>query len=111
MFLERFKLLPLGRLSVALSILLTRLGVLSAQSEKASRDLEKASGQVDVIVQFNRPLAADLHQKVSSHGGKFRRELGLVQAGVYTVPASEISSLASDPDVAYVSPDRPVVPT
>ena len=111
MFLERFKLLPLGRLSVALSILLASLGNLTAQSEKASSDLDKASGQVDVIVQFNRPLAADLHQKVSSHGGRLKRELGLVRSGVYTVPASAIPGLASDPEVAYISPDRPVVPT
>ena len=107
MFVERFKLMPLGRLSIALLVLLTSLSCLSAQ-EKSSRDLKNASGQVDVIVQFNRPLTVDLHQKVSNHGGTLKRELGLVHSGVYTVPASAIPSLASDPDVAYISPDRPI---
>src|SRR4051812_19793332 len=111
MSLGRFKMLPSRRLSVALSVLLTIVGSLSAQSRKASRDLDAASGEVDVIVQFKQPVTADLHQKVSSFGGKLKRELGLVRGGVYTMQASDISSLASDPDVAYVSPDRPVVPT
>ena len=111
MFLERLKPLPLGKLSVALFVLLASAGSLPAQSGKVSKDLEKASGQVNVIVQFKRPLALDLHQRVAAHGGTLTRELGLVRSGVYKVPASEIPSLASDPEVAYISPDRPVAPT
>src|SRR5215472_17046556 len=111
MFSERFRLLHLGKIFFALFALLVSFGSLIAQPGKASKDLDKASGQVDVIVQFNRPVSPDLHQKVVSHGGKLKNELGLVRGGVYTVPASAISDLASDPDVAYVSPDRPLVPT
>src|SRR5215472_908042 len=111
MLFARLRLWPSVRPIIALSVLLISLGSLVAQPGKVSTDLATASGQVDVIVQFNRPLTADLHQKVAGHGGKLKRELGLVRSGVYTLPSSAISSLASDPDVAYVSPDRPLVPT
>src|SRR5262249_52470522 len=65
----------------------------------------------DVIVQFrHQPGPAD-HQKVIKRGGKLRRDLAFVKAGAYSVPASALQALASDPDVVYISPDRSVQKT
>jgi len=80
-----------------------------AGSPKMSKDLEgNAFDQVDVIVQFKQAPTARHHQKVLSRGGTLRHELGLVKSGAYTMPASALTDLAADPDVAYISPDRPV---
>ena len=81
-----------------------------AGSPKMSKDLEgkNAFDQVDVIVQFTQAPTARHHQKVLSRGGKINRELGLVKSGAYTMPTSALEDLANDPDVAYISPDRPV---
>ena len=81
-----------------------------AGSPKMSKDLEgnNASDQVDVIVQFKQAPTARHHQKVLSRGGTLKHELGLVKSGAYTMPASALTDLAADPDVAYISPDRPV---
>ena len=45
---------------------------------------------------------------VASQGGHLKTELGLVKAATYSVPAAALTSLAKDPDVAYISPDRPL---
>lgn len=80
------------------------------ESAKVSKDLEgkNTSEPVDVIVQYHRAPTALNHQKVLSRGGTFKRELGLINGRVYTVPAWAIKDLADDPDVVYVSPDRPL---
>ncbi len=61
---------------------------------------------IDVIVQFREAPTAVHHAKVISRGGALKTELGLVNGAAYTIPAGAIKDLASDPDVAYISPDR-----
>src|ERR1035437_5997635 len=80
---------------------------------KISKDLQgrNASDQVDVIVQFNQVPTAHHHQRVFSRGGTLKRELGQFHGAAYRVPASALADLAADPDVAYISPDRPVQST
>jgi serine protease AprX len=84
-----------------------------ATSPKIARELRNRvpSGRVDVIVQFTKTPTARHHQKVFSRGGTLNRELRLVKAGSYSVPASELATLAADPEVAYISPDRPLFST
>ena len=79
-----------------------------AGSPKISRDLKakEASGQVDVIVQFRSVPTAAHHQKVFNRGGKLKRQLGRFKGAAYTMPASELEDLASDPAVLYITPDR-----
>ena len=81
-----------------------------ADSPKISQDLAGRNGSnpVTVIVQFNHAPTTLYHQKVLSLGGTLLRELGLVNAGVYSIPASALPALAADPDVVYITPDRPV---
>lgn len=81
-----------------------------AGSHKMSKDLErkKASDRVDVIVQFTQVPTARHHQKVLNRGGKLNRELGRFKGGAYRISASKLAELASDPEVKYISLDRPV---
>lgn len=78
--------------------------------KKLSKDLEgaKVSSQVDVIVQYTQVPTARHHQKVLSRGGKIKRELGRFKGGAYTISASKLADLAADPEVVYISPDRPL---
>lgn len=84
-------------------------GVLAAQSRKIARDLQgSVPAQVKVIVQYNQPVSAAMHAKVINRGGMLNHELRSIRAGVYSMPSSQLQSLASDPAVRYISPDRPV---
>src|SRR5690242_12368100 len=96
--------------SFARVLLLATLTVSLARSgSKVAPDIESATGTMrDVIVQFRHaPNTAD-HQKVHSRGGALRHEWPAMRAAAYAMPAEAVSSLAADPDVAYVSPDREV---
>lgn len=68
---------------------------------------KKPGEMVDVIVQFTVSLTDAHHQKIRNKGGQLKKELGLVKAGLYSMPAGAVDSLASDPEVVYISPDRP----
>lgn len=62
--------------------------------------------KVDVIVQFRSVDAEAHHAKVQAHGGEFQRSMEMADSALYSVPASELDSLADDDDVLYVSPNR-----
>lgn len=92
-----------------LAVLLALVSVSAAQNSKLSTDLQNRSeGTVNVIVQFTTPPTARHHQKVISRGGMLKQELRLVQAAAYSMPASAVADLSSDPEVVYISPDRPL---
>src|ERR1019366_7057314 len=57
------------------------------------------------------PPEARHHLNIAQRGGRLQRNLELVNSVVYTLPASALASLENDPDVAYVSPARPVAAT
>jgi len=97
--------------SLALTCVLLASATLSfAATSKVSPDLQsqRASDRVNVIVQFRQPPTAVHHQKVMRLGGSLQRDLSLVKAASYSLPAQALATLAADPDVAYISPDRPV---
>src|SRR5260370_16600140 len=80
---------------------------------KVSSDLDALKGgltgtTVDVIVQYNVPPTDAHHQKVQSKGGVLKTKLDFIKAAHYSVPVEALDVLADDPDVAYISPDRPV---
>jgi serine protease AprX len=88
---------------------------ISTESPKISHDLQQrrvnAEGDspVDVIVQFTQHPTADHFDKVGRRGGTMKQDLsGVIKGAAFTVPASALADLANDPDVAYISPDRPV---
>ena len=84
-----------------------------AGSAKIANDLLGASSadSVDVIIQYQQAPTALDHQKVLSYGGSLKQEWGFVKGATYSVPASALAELAADPDVAYISPDRPLSST
>jgi hypothetical protein len=79
-----------------------------AANPKISKDLAAAATQStgEVIVQFAHPPTEAHHNMVRNHGGSFRSELPLVKSGVYSIPVSALESLASEPEVVYISPNR-----
>lgn len=99
-----------GRWVLTMCALLLTASFAFAGRTKIAPDLQSAKpgSQVNVIVQFAKPVGPAMHEKVFRRGGKLRRELRLIRSGVYQLSASELSGLASDPDVVYISPDRPL---
>ena len=86
-----------------------------AKPHKISKDLKEALGKadpnstVDVIVQFKDGVHDDAKtQKLANHRGFEKKKLKLVKGSAATVPVSALQDLENDPDVAYISPDRPV---
>ena len=66
------------------------------------------ASKVDVIVQFAKQPTRANHQRILDRGGEFKRDLSIIKARHYSVPASALADLASDPDVVSISPDRAV---
>jgi serine protease AprX len=81
-----------------------------AANPKLAHDMDNLdqASTVNVIVQFKEAPTAVQHKKVTDRGGTLRSELGFVKAGSYRIPVSELNDLASEPDVVYISPDRPL---
>lgn len=67
-----------------------------------------AASTVDVIVQYRFKPNNKHHEKLQSRGGILRAEFGAINSRAYSVPASALTDLANDPEVLYVSPNRPV---
>ncbi len=63
---------------------------------------------IDVIVRFRSAPTAAHHQRLRSKGAAHRSNLDLIDSAVYRIPARAAAQLASDPDVLFVAPDRPV---
>ncbi len=92
---------------VLLLMLMAILGF-AKPKKKSAPDLPVASGNqmVDVIVRYNIPPDDNTHKKVKDKGGKLKKDLSLIRASVFSVPASALQAIADDADVAYVTPDR-----
>ncbi len=99
-----------GRSVLTLCALLLMASFAFAGRTKIAPDLRGVTpgSQVNIIVQFDKPVGPAMHEKVFRRGGKLQRELRLIRSGTYKLSASELSDLASDPDVVYISPDRAV---
>jgi serine protease AprX len=91
-------------------VVLALVAVAAARNEKLSPELKNQASRssVDVIVQFHSRLTAKHHLRMASRGGRLRNELRVVNAATYSISAAALKNLAKDPDVAYISPDRPL---
>jgi serine protease AprX len=78
--------------------------------DKVSKDLKNVdpSLKVDVIVQWKHQVGQEQDDKVANWGGKTKHKFSSIKGGRYSLPASAIGGLANDPDVAFISPDRPL---
>src|ERR1051325_4410838 len=88
-------------------------GLSFAASHKIAPDLTRVSRQstVSVIVQFASPLDNAQKQKMSGRGATLKSELGVIRSAAYTIPAAALDTLAENPSVVYIAPDRPVKAT
>jgi serine protease AprX len=67
-----------------------------------------SNNSVNVIVQFRTAPTTQHEIRVSRHGGWVKQHLGPVKGLLVSVPASRLAELSNDPDVAYISSDRPI---
>ncbi|MBV8810100.1 MAG: S8 family peptidase, partial [Acidobacteriaceae bacterium] len=77
---------------------------------KLAGDLTSFDSQtiVPVIIQWNSAPDDRKDAKVANLGGTVRTRFKSINGGAYNVSAAALQSLIDDPDVAYVTPDRPV---
>src|SRR5215469_12410316 len=77
---------------------------------KVSPDLKDyhSADIVSVIVQFKVAPAQKHRDRIVAHGGVVKQHLHTVKGLLVTVPVSRVKELSDDPDITYVSPDRPV---
>ena len=89
-----------GKLSHELNM---RLAALAASQQDPGEML-------DVIIQFKPGSNLQQHiAKIGSMGGAHKDSLELIQGGLFSIPAGLIPTLAQDPDIAYVSPNRNLI--
>ena len=87
-------------------------------NSKIAQDLRDRHGNetVDVIVRFKKSAQGErltkararLSPKVTRSRGQRRTRLDLIRSSAYRVQAGEIETIANDPDVEFVAPDRTV---
>src|SRR5258708_20524651 len=83
----------------------------SAAQPKMSRDLhsEHTNSRVNVIIQYAVPPTAVHFGRVAAKGGLLKRDLrGAINGAAFNVPAAPLANLSKDPDVTYISSDRPI---
>src|SRR5260370_6177112 len=95
------------RFSVLVLVLVTELALART---KLSPELHAKSGMpVNVIVQFTSDPTERHIGKVISKGAALKQKLSVVHGADFTSVSSDaLSQLAQDPEVAYISLDRPV---
>jgi serine protease AprX len=62
-------------------------------------------------VQFRKAPHTGDFDKIDRKGGIRRKNFAATKAAAYEISADQVASVAADPNVAYVSLDRPVRPT
>ena len=71
-------------------------------------DRRRPNDRIDVIVQFRVTPTAAHYQRMTARGAVVKTRLHSIKAAAFTLPVSALTKLEKDPDVLYVSPDRPV---
>ncbi|HEY1342357.1 MAG TPA: S8 family peptidase, partial [Bryobacteraceae bacterium] len=76
---------------------------------RLARDLPRSSGSspVRVIVRLHAQASGAALKRVAARG-RTARQLRAVRAIAMTVPPDALTELAADPEVEYVTPDRPI---
>src|ERR1700716_1364994 len=63
---------------------------------------------VKVIVQFKQTPRAEHFARMQRHGAQLHRKLSVVRAASFFIPASRLTALENNPDVAFVTLDHPL---
>src|SRR5438309_10787597 len=96
-----------------ITLLAAGLSLADGKKHKLSKDLDAVKGAhngatVDVIIQFNQTPSDAHHHKVQNKGGALKTRLDVIKGAHYSVQADSLKDLEKDPDVAYISPNRPL---
>src|SRR6266403_2808419 len=96
-----------------ITMLVAGLCLADGKKHKLSNDLDAFKvghdgATVDVIIQFNQTPTNTHHQKVQSKGGVLKAKLDVIKGAHYSVLTGSLEDLENDPDVAYISPNRPI---
>ena len=108
---KKYEGLPMKETTISLVSVLLVFGTSAwGNDHKLSPDLKgpHSADAVDVIVQYKIAPAQKHRDRIAAHGGLVKQHLHAVKGLLATVPASRLRELSNDPEVAYVSPDRPV---
>ena len=100
-----------GMRSYRLTLLLFAAAAgVAAGSGKISRDLTNvdSSREVDVIIQYKQPPAERHLGKIGEKGGRVKDKFEAIKGAAVSISRGKLAELANDPDVDYISPDRPV---
>lgn len=95
---------------IAFVSVLLLASVVWGKDQKLAPELKgrASANSVDVIIQYKVRPVQKHRDRIAAHGGLLKQRLHAVKGLLATVPASRLGELATDPDVAYISPDRPV---
>jgi len=98
------------RLILAGFILLLAAVYANAQTANFAADLASTNPNavINVIVQYKNKSGLSQSLMAQALNAQLTTQLSLINGGVYTMTAGQAMLLASDPHVAYVSPDRPL---
>jgi len=80
--------------------------------KKISPDLRevKSEAAISVIIQYEKPELQSSQDRLVARGGTVQRKLPLVKGRLVSVAGAKIAELARDPNVRYISLDRPLTP-
>jgi serine protease AprX len=93
----------------ALAVILLLLGAALAQGKKYSDDVPTSGVQmVKVIIQFRGTPIDKLIKKLTDKGGQLNKKFKNMDSVVVSLPAFMIPLLDADPDIQYITPDRPL---
>jgi serine protease AprX len=100
-----------GRVVGLALLVLSSMVSYAAPAAKFSKDLERAAGansMVTVIVQFRQMPDSSSLKTMQLGGAAIKSKLHTIHAVTMRVPVSMLAALAKNPNVAYITPDRPV---
>jgi len=101
-----------GRVVGLALLMLSAMPSYAGSTAKFSADLKQraagAGSMVTVIVQYRQMPTASSIRTMQVGGAAIKSKLHTIRAVTMRVPVSMLAKLAKDPNVAYITPDRPV---
>src|SRR6202158_2730596 len=101
-----------GRVVGLALLVLSAMPSYAGPTAKFSADLQQraagAGSMVTVIVQYRQMPTASSIRTMQVGGAAIKSKLHTIRAVTMRVPVSMLAKLAKDPNVAYITPDRPV---
>src|ERR1700675_2359193 len=101
-----------GRVVGLALLVLSAMPSYAGPTAKFSKDLQQratgANSMVTVIVQFRQMPNGSSLKTMQLGGAAIKSNLHTIRAVTMRVPVSMLARLAQDPNVAYITPDRPV---